>query len=99
MNTFNSARFYHGAEMPASLKRFSNAIVTALLLFMVAAAGFGQGTESEKPRKEKKQKGVRVVTIPVSTRAKGKDRPEEGSSIDFVLKENGEEQKILSIRG
>jgi VWFA-related protein len=70
----------------------------AVLLLMFCNVSLGQSGDSSKSGEEK-QKGVRVITIPVSTRPKGKDRVEEGQTVDFVLKENGEQQKILSIRG
>src|SRR5258705_6105389 len=70
-----------------------------LILFVFCSeVSLGQSIDSAKPRDDK-PKGVRVITIPASTRTRGKRQPEEGQTIDFELRENGEEQKILSIRG
>lgn len=78
--------------------RNRNFLFTLIILISCCEAGAGQSTDSARPRNDK-QKGVRVVTIPASTRTKGKSQSEEGQTIDFAVLENGEEQKILSIRG
>jgi VWFA-related protein len=75
----------------------------SIILMTLGLISFGfcvsltQSVESAKPT-QVNPKGVRVVTIPVSTHNRGKHRPEEGQSINFAVRENGEEQKVLSIR-
>jgi VWFA-related protein len=73
-------------------------LLQLILLVFCSEVSLGQSADSSKSRDDK-PKGVRVITIPASTRTKGKRQPEEGQTIDFELRENGEEQKILSIRG
>jgi VWFA-related protein len=69
-----------------------------VVLTFNGVVGFGQSPEAEKVKPAKPPRNVRVITVPVTSRNRGKQKPEEGQNVDLVVREDGEEQKILSIR-
>jgi VWFA-related protein len=69
------------------------------LILLCFAFSQAQSVDTEAGRANRASKGVRSVTVPVTTRNKLKQRVEEGQSVDLALREDGEEQKVLAIRG
>jgi len=70
--------------------------ITILLSLPVLA--YAQDGNDIQKSSSQSSKGVRVITVPVSSRNKNKRRAEEGQNIDLALQEDGEEQQVLSIR-
>ncbi|HEV7843999.1 MAG TPA: hypothetical protein VGO69_09910, partial [Pyrinomonadaceae bacterium] len=94
--------------MPSPNRRISSLTIT-LALVMSAAAGIktdgqprpSQLRESEQDVRVQNQRGgVRSVTIPITIRHRGSDAAQrELQQVgDLTVREDGEEQKILSIR-
>jgi VWFA-related protein len=79
-------------------------LMTLIVLGATGISVQGQSDGSEQPESgrasgNKVQRGVRPVTIPISIRQKGsRARTEELQAINLVVREDGEEQRILSIR-
>jgi VWFA-related protein len=78
----------------------------AAIAFCLGAVGlnvYGQETVSQKQEGDranssKTPRGVRVVTIPITVRKKGNKAQRELTPVDFTVREDGEAQRILSIR-
>jgi len=78
----------------------------AAIAFCLSVAGlhvYGQDKNSQKKEGDrangsKNPRGVRAVTIPITIRKKGNKAQEELTPLDFTVREDGDEQRILSIR-
>jgi VWFA-related protein len=80
--------------------RFAQDLLVMIgLLFLCFAFSQAQTIDPETGRVSKGSKGVRSVTVPVTTRNKLKQHVEEGQNVDLALREDGEEQQVLAIRG
>jgi VWFA-related protein len=75
----------------------------AFCLSFASSHVYGQDKSSQKKEGDrangsKTPRGVRAVTIPITIRKKGRKTQEELTPLDFTVREDGEEQRILSIR-
>jgi VWFA-related protein len=75
----------------------------AFCLGVVGLTVYGQENASQKIEGDrangsKTPRGVRVVTIPITVRKKGSKAQRELTPLDFTVREDGDEQRILSIR-
>jgi VWFA-related protein len=59
---------------------------------------FSQKQEVDRANGSKTPRGVRAVTIPITIRKKGNKAQQELTPLDFTVREDGDEQRILSIR-
>jgi hypothetical protein len=84
--------------MRYTLKRVAATLISLMMAYAVPASSvMGQ---SERGKKDHGQ--VRPVTIPITPRIKGMKRPQGEEFItlgDVIVKEDGEERKVLSTRG
>jgi VWFA-related protein len=84
--------------MPRNAIAFALTTLT-LLMISITQGGTIAYSQANVPQTSKTQKGVRVITIPVTSRHSEKRMTEDFQSVNPTVFEEGEEQRILSIRG
>jgi VWFA-related protein len=77
----------------------STAVAMTFGMLQAGAAAQGQSRSESKLDQPSPPRTVRAITIPVTSRQRGKRVAEEYQGLDPVVRENGKEQKVLSIRG
>jgi VWFA-related protein len=90
------------------MRRAHKQILTMLaaIVFCMSAASlhvYGQENDSQQKDSDrangsKTPRGVRAVTIPITIRKKGNRAQSELTALDFTVREDGDAQRILSIR-
>lgn len=92
--------------MRRAQRQITNTIMVAIILCLSTGGLDAVGQEKASLKQEgerisvaKPQRGVRAVTIPITIRRKGsKAQREEIQPVDLTVREDGDEQRILSIR-
>lgn len=92
--------------MRRALRRFAALLMAAAMLGLVVVGGLhGQSRNSdlnddERPSGTKKSRGpARPITIPITIRTRGSKAKQELQEVgNIIVREDGEEQQILSIR-